>query len=449
MHYSIPLSNKLFLLAFMFVAFPICAQEKDAVAQCMDQGKTYYATKEYELAKEKFTECIQKDASHVEARLSLAGVFLTQDDLDKADTHFRYALSKMKKTSPYLSYTYSMLGDIALKRQKNEEALKLYAQSLVYNPANVNSLVGKGVILEYEGDKKAASELYRSALAVEPLNLIARKRLINLEPEYFTDDELLAALKQRYALSPSATEISLEDRELFSNIHQAEQRMGVSYLKNKYPKLPSEYVVVLNKDTDFEREILTLEGYKALRKQIGQDAIAVFQKVGVPIKDVFSLRDMKGNPVFAEDGTLTESGYLAYTAALKNQKKFLLPKEDVPPTPDFLKKAAKLVEDLKEGGYTQITPAELKMLKAKTNCSEETMRKHLGLYVLQISKNDLRYFIISRKHTNPKKGILFHYLAAEHAKRNPNIKVPPNSLAQSYSYYNFSICLDDGNLVAE
>ena len=40
-----------------------------------------------------------------------------------------------------------MLGDISLKRQQNDQALKMYSKSLEYNAANVNSLVGKGVIV--------------------------------------------------------------------------------------------------------------------------------------------------------------------------------------------------------------------------------------------------------------------------------------------------------------
>ena len=173
-----------------------------AIDECMVQGKTQFPARNYLAAQDTFTRGMKLDARNVDARLSLAGVLLTQDDLSGADKQFRAALGQLGRTSPYLSYTYSMLGDIALKRQQYKEALALYERSLTYNVANVNSLVGKGVITEYLGDKLGASEAYRSALAVEPLNLVARKRLINLEPDYLTDDEILDALKQRYAIAP-------------------------------------------------------------------------------------------------------------------------------------------------------------------------------------------------------------------------------------------------------
>ena len=178
------------------------AAEASAWDDCMEKGKKQFAAQNYLVAQDTFTRCMKLDPSKVDGELSLAGVLLTQEDLNGADKHFRAALKNMKRNSPYLSYTYSMLGDIALKRQKYDEALKLYNQSLVYNAANVNSLVGKGVITEYQGDKLGASDTYRSALAVEPLNLVARKRLINLEPYYLTDAEMLDALKQRYAIAP-------------------------------------------------------------------------------------------------------------------------------------------------------------------------------------------------------------------------------------------------------
>lgn len=417
------------------------------IAACLESGKKSFAAKDYLMAQDTFTRCLKLDPDNVEAHLSLAGVLLTQDDLTGADKHFNAALKNMKRTSPYWSYTYSMLGDIALKQQQNDKALKLYSKSLEYNAANVNSLVGKGVIVEYQGDKQGACEYYRSALAVEPLNLIARNRLINLEPDYLTNDEMLNALKQRYAVAPDAAELTEENRALFEKIHRAEQRRGIDYLKNKYLKVPKEYIVTLNKDTSFAREMLTLDGYNALEKSIGQDAIAVFQKGGVPIKDVFDLRDMKGEKIFTPESTLTESGFYVYTEALQGRKAFLLPQESVPPTQAFLEKVAARVQELKDAGYVEISRSEYKMIQNQTNCSDETLRSKLGVYVLQVAKNDRRYFVLARPTADPKKGVSYYYVMAARAKRNPNIKVPSNSLVESYAFYGYTVCLEDGNLL--
>ena len=296
--------------------------------------------------------------------------------------------------------------------------------------------------------EKGAAEFYRSALAVEPLNLIARNRLINLEPEYMSDAEMLAALKQRYAIKPDVSELTGEMRQTFTNIHQAEQRRGVDYLKNKYPTVPTDFIVTLNKDTEFAREILTLSGYEALQQHIGQDAVGVFQRAGVPVKDVFNLRDMKGKKIFKADNTLSESGYVAYTEALQNRKAFLLPEESVPPTQELLTQMARLEEELKKAGYIEISRKELKFLGKQTKCSTETLRKELGVYFMPISKTQNRYFILARETPqDPKKGIPYYYLMKEKSKYDSTVKVPRNSLAQSYEYYGYTVCLDDGKLL--
>lgn len=423
------------------------AAAPETMTACLEQGKKAYADKQTAQAKDIFLRCVKINPADEQAQLSLAGVLLTLDDLDGAEKAFSAALAKMKRTSPYLSYTYSMLGDIALKRRQNKEALGWYGKSLEINAANVNSLVGKGVILEYQGDKLGASDFYRSALAVEPLNLVARKRLVNLEPEYMTDAEILAALKQRYAVKPDVKELSDENRTLFSAIHKAEQRRGIDYLKNKYPKVPAEFIVTINKNTEFEREMLTLAGYTSLQKHIGQDALGVFQRVGVPIKDVFSLRNTKGEKVFKEDSTLTDAGFTVYTEALQNRKTFLLPNEALPPTPQYMAQVSMREKELKEAGYIEISRAEFKMIETQTRCSEDTLRDKLGVYMLPITKNTRRYFVFARTPKDPLKGVPYYYLMSAHAKRNPKIKVPHNALIDSYALYGYTVCLDDGNLL--
>lgn len=439
--------NVLGLLLLGTVEPASAAAGEKKLAACMEEGKQFFSAQQFTQAKETFERCVKISPRDAEAQMSLAGVLLTLEDLDGAEVSFKTALKEMKRTSPYVSYAYSMLGDIALKRQQNKEAFEWYTKSLDSNAANVNSLIGKGVIREYEGDKKGAAEFYRSALAVEPLNLIARQRLVNLEPEYFTDEEILDALKQRYAVKPEVTALTDELRSLFAAIHQAEQRRGVDYLKNKFPRVPADYVVTLEKGTDFEREILTLAGYNAMQKHIGQDAIAVFQQAGVPIKEVFKLRDLKGGKVFNSDNTLTESGFFVYTETLKNRKAFLRPNESLPPSKKFLQQLAQREAALKKAGYMEISPKELKFIKKKTKCSEETLRSDLGLYVLPVTKTSRRYFIIGHETPDPKKSVPYYYLMKERAKVNKSVKVPANTLVESYAYYGYTICFDDGKLL--
>lgn len=446
MRYS-KISAECLLAAWLAAGGTAFAASAPTVASCLEQGKNEFSFKNYAAAQTTFSRCLQLDAQNVDAELSLAGVYLTQDNLDGAEKYFRAALSHMKRSSPYLSYTYSMLGDLALKRQNYQDASAWYDKSLASNAANVNSLVGKGVITEYYGNKIGAADYYRSAVAVEPLNIIARKRLIDLEPDYLTDEEMLEALKQRFAVEPEKTDLTDEDRKLFAAIHSAEQRKGVEYLKGKFSKVPADYVVTVFKDTSFSRDMLTKAGYQAMQKQIAQDAIGVFQRGGVEIKDVFDLRDMKGEKIFTPENTLTDSGFKVYTEALKNRKLFLLPGEPIPPTQQEIAKLNARVQELGKAGYTEISAAELKMIQDQTKCSEETLRQRLGLYVLPVNGRDRRYFIIARQARDDRKAVPFFYLQTYRARRNRNVKVARNRWLENKRFYGETVCRDsDGTL---
>ena len=407
---------------------------------CLEQGKKEFSLQHYAQAETAFKQCLALDPTDEETLLSLGGVYLTQDKLDAARESFLAALKQMKRTSPYLSYTYSMLGDIALKQNQHKEALAYYNRSLVYNEAYTNSLVGKGVITEELGDKKAAAEIYKTALAVEPLNVVARQHLVALEPVYFTDEEMLEALKQRTAVDPGKNTLSEQDRALFLKLHSAEQRGAVDYLREKFQYIPSKYVVTLYQGSSFAREMLTPAGYDMLQKRLGQDAILLFQKSGVSLKDVFELRDLKGEKIFLPDNTLTEKGIAIYNEALQGRRMFVLPNEDLPLTREQMEKIANDAQELKAKGYTEISPRELRALKSATNCSEDTLRRDLGLYVLKISPRKKRYFVVSGEKADERKGLSWHYIARMRAKTDPFVKVPENRIVSSYEGINYTVC---------
>lgn len=434
------------LCTILWLTLPaVSLRAAQTLSACLEEGKNQYTLRQFTQAQQTFEHCLQLDPQNVDAHLSLAGILLTEEKLSGAKTHFETALKHMKRTSPYWSYTYSMLGDIALKQKNQKQALEMYSKSLEYNPANVNSLIGKGVIWETQGNKQGAAEMYRAAVAVEPLNVIARQRLITLEPDYFTDAEMLSALKQRYAVKPTAEELTDKDRELFTKIHRAEQRRGIDYLKNKYGRNMQDFIVTLNKGTDFERELLTLNGYNTLEKNMGQDAVAVFRKQQIPIQDIFDLRDRQGNPVFTQQSTLTDSGFYVYTQALVGKKEYLLPNQPVPLTQTEIKKSNARARKLEQKGYIEISRSELKMLETETLCSEETLKEKLGVYYLPVAKKQFRYFVLT-KDENALKTVPYFYIMTARKKRNPKLEVPANELVSYYDYYGYKVCLSDGNL---
>ena len=100
-----------------------------------------------------------------------------------------------------------------------------------------------------------------------------------------------------------------------------------------------------------------------------------------------------------------------------------------------------------EDGPTQLYIDRLYCHEGTTPQAFDTLRDKLGVYVLPITKNTRRYFVFARTPKDPLKGVPYYYLMAAHAKRNPKIKVPRNSLIESYALYGYTVCLDDGNLL--
>ena len=439
---------KLLSFSLLLGFTPLAWGAQNELDRCLEQGKTEFSDQHYVLAKTTFLRCLAIDKKNEEALLSLGGVCLTQDELDEAKKYFLSALRNMKRNSPYLSYTYSMLGDIALKQKQEKAALFYYNRSLVYNKAYTNSLVGKGIIIENQGNKKEAAEIYKTALAVEPLNIIARQHLIALEPVYFSDEEILEALKQRNAVESDKEKLTEDDRALFLKLHLAEQRGAIEYLKGKYAKVPAKYMETLFQGTSFAREVLTPDGYDALQQRLGEDAIVLFQRAGIPMKDIFDLRDLQGEKIFKRDNTLTESGLAAYQEALKGKRMFLLPSEAVPLTQEQVTQIENRIKALKQKGYTEISAQELEMVKKITNCNEDTLRASLGLYVMPVSDQEIKYFVVSGEAADAHKGLTWYYVARSRAQKNPSVKVPSNSFAQSYESINLSVCSAvDGELI--
>lgn len=442
--------NLILALTLTLTTGAVFAQTPKKVDSCMQQGRNAFVSQEYAKAVLIFEDCQKMDPQNEEILLSLAGIYMTQEMLDDAEKYFNAALSIMPRTSPYWSYTYSMLGDIAYKRKQPAKALEMYNKSLEYNTANVNSLVGRGLVLEYDGERGKAAESYQSASAVEPLNFIARNRLISLEPDYMSDEQMLVALKQRHAIAPEVTELTEEHRELFGKIHQAELRRGVDYVKNRRIRGENDQVVTINKNTSFSRDMLTLSGYNNLEKSVAQDAVNTFQQIGISLQDVFELRDLTGAKIFTKESTLTEPGFFAYVEALKGRKLYLLPKEDVPPTSAVRKKINTTIENLKKTGYIEITASEMKNIETETKCSRRTMQTKLGLVIVPITKKKSRYFVFAGENANDSLvGASYYYVMRARAQRNPRIEAPTNTAIERYRAWTYSLCVDNGTLAFE
>ncbi|MBR2504884.1 MAG: hypothetical protein IKB61_02975, partial [Elusimicrobiaceae bacterium] len=92
--------------------------------------------------------------------------------------------------------------------------------------------------------------------------------------------------------------------------------------------------------------------------------------------------------------------------------------------------------------------ADPKVKAVLIQCSEETLQKKLGMYVLPVTVNEKRYFIISADIEDEHKSIPWYFVSRSRARRDPEIKTPPNRLVEMMSSINQKVCSQyDGDLM--
>ncbi|ACC97593.1 Flp pilus assembly protein TadD, contains TPR repeats [Elusimicrobium minutum Pei191] len=386
---------KRFLFAVFIFMVGFAFAQHQSITECLDEGKRSFAKSNLDKSQQTFLDCYSMDPENVDVLISLASIYLAQNNLSAAKNFFEKALTLLPSTSPYHAYCHSRLGDIYFKQGDFKTAKQHYEKSLKYNYANVNSIIGRGVILEYEGFPAEAARAYRTALAVEPYNPIARENYRRLEPLIITENEMLDALKERNAVPQDAQAVTLENKDLYLKIHRAEQSMGIEYLKDKYKgKVPKGLIVEKNTGTPELRFMLTEKGYNEVMRIMSRDAVNFFARAKVPPSQIYQLRDLRGLLVFDDKGILTEEGIGVYSKALEGERAFLLPTEKMPAS----KKDLDALDALVKKGLVEISSKEYSYIKEKTDCSDETLKTKLAVTTLPFNKT-LRYFVMPPSQT--------------------------------------------------
>ncbi|MBR4508173.1 MAG: tetratricopeptide repeat protein [Elusimicrobiaceae bacterium] len=379
-----------FIFSFIFFFTNIFAQDTQ---KCLNKSKEFFEQKEYSYAQKTLESCLKNDPKNVDVLVSLGGVCMKQNNYNEAIKYFKESLKNMAKTSPYVSYVYARIGDSYSHLQDFTRAANYYEASLNYEPANINSLVGKGICEEKKGNIQKAAEYFKKALAVDFTNLIARERLIALEPQVLSYEELISTMKERNILDPNAVTYQPQDLDLLTKMINAEKDNAITYLSSKYNnRIPPGLIIEKFPGKIYSRKILTYSGYKDLMFLLSKEAIDFFIKNKVYKSEILKLRDLNGNNIFTDKGLLTEEGLVAYTQSLSGKKAYLLPSE---PIPSAAKKAEMKVQELLKQGYMEITILEYAYIMEKSRCNEQTLIK-TGVKIIQGAPNRNRFLIIDQ-----------------------------------------------------
>jgi len=357
---------------------------------CLKESKKFFSEKDYISAEHTLDRCPAEDKKNPNVQISLGGIKLMLGKYDDAGAYFENALKIMPKNSPYFAYVYSSLGDIAMRKNQTAKALQLYENSLRYESANLNALVGYGLTLEKTGQKAEAAKNYQKALNIDFSNLEARKGLIRLEPDCLTEKEKLEALKDRNIIAPEALTFTEVDMDLLRKILKAERGSSIEYLSMKFGNmLPEGTYFEKNPNTFYARKMLTLNGYNLLMEKLSKDATDFFRSQKIVVSELFSLADLNGRPIFNEQGILTDEGLVAYNKSLKGKKAYLLPGEKASVIRD---KELALVKELLAKGYEEVTRLEFQYVEQETLCPESTLVRSVRCRTVGEGK-DKRYFV--------------------------------------------------------
>jgi len=379
------------LAAFLFLSLLTCAGAQD---NCIARGKQLFSEGEYIQAEAALKACVAAQKTpDGNAYISLAGVQMVLGKFAEAETNFKTALRALPPKSPYIAYVNSLLGDIAMRKPDLKEAAFFYSAALRAEPGNINALVGRGITEEKAGRTEEAAEYYRRALAVDFTNIVARERLIAMEPDILKYDELLAMLKERNITDPSSPGFSPEDEALLRKMIQAEKDSGIEYLASKYHgRIPDGFIVERDRGKIYVRKMLTRTGYQELINQLSRDAKQFFLAKDILPGNIFKLKDFDGNEVFNDEGNLTDAGLAVYTKGLYGQKAYVQPGELLPRTQ---KEIDDLVKLYLRQGYSEISTPEFLHLMRHTQCSEQTLVKDAQVRVININNRQKRIFVVS------------------------------------------------------
>ena len=300
---------------------------------------------------------------------------------------------KKEKLYLILANSYQKLGE-------RKKALNYYSKLYKNHTQDINILNKYGELLEEDGNKIMAIEVYNKIYSINPKKELYEK-IENLKIEAMGNDEILAEMKLRGFVEKEKVVLSPQDKKLFYSISIFERNNAIEWLTKTYPGYAN--LTVKNEKGELK---LAFEGYNLYLKYISQQAIKHFQKNNVIPNFLFRLLDENGNMIFDSKGRLTYEGLIAYYKAKDTGKKTWFYSTELPSRKVELnssyqakqvndEKALKEIERLKKQNYDEISEDEYLFLLSKTTCPEDIILSYpCNLKKIKVD-NKIRYFICS------------------------------------------------------
>ena len=152
----------------------------------------------FEQAEELLRRALDRDPSHLQALISLAGLLLNRDQLQEALQCYRRALV----LQPQLAALHYNLGATLLRVGEDQEAIRALREALRLRPDYPQALNNLGLLLRRRGRLQEAADCYHRALVLQPQQPISHNNLANVLREQQRYDQAIAHYQQAICLDP-------------------------------------------------------------------------------------------------------------------------------------------------------------------------------------------------------------------------------------------------------
>lgn len=132
----------------------------DPWAGTMERTRAWMALGEMDKAEESARGLIQLSPNKAQSYLPLAGILEARKDRTGAEAELRKAMEK----EPGNAQAAVLLGEFLMRGRELDKADKVFDVVLASVPTNAQALTGKGMIVQFRGDKAAAARLYLQAV---------------------------------------------------------------------------------------------------------------------------------------------------------------------------------------------------------------------------------------------------------------------------------------------
>ena len=337
----------------------------------------------------KLAECSSLAPRNPQIKIDRAAYLLRLGKYTVAIEEYQKAAALLGGNDPMTAFCHLKTAQTYFKLNDIPKAVQHYTRALEINKNDLNAIFGLAEASEAKADLKTAGDLYARMLKAEPGNVKARERLDKINFNLLSNSQLLDELRDRGETDDKKTAASPEDLKLLSAIHRAERNGAVDYLRVK--TVYTNGLILEKQEKHGVRLMLTLAGFKSYQGYLTRDAIIFFEKKGITLRDIFTLRDLKGLPIFDPGGRLTMEGMQAYWLAVTGEKTWLMHYEAVS-TPEEEKLTAE-AEKLMSAGFREISESEYLWLMKATDCPDDVLRSAPCDIRLLKMQRSVKYFL--------------------------------------------------------